>query len=207
MLVTDVTVSGLEESRDCASIVWAPNLLLGHLKKDFVTKERARTGTFKWSRPLHIPTSLHVLTTVRPTGLAITPLLPAKFATYLAVITIIHPEYSSVLAKTCGTVFSCLEVLHTGCDVLVKTIRGSHCITIQKLISPRKDHCLIYRGRISRRQPRQMLWLLQPLLWCPFSLNLAYSDGIIIMPYPFHLLPWCPPLSMSDFIYRQQGLY
>ena len=36
-------------------------------------------------------------------------------------------------------------------------------------------------------------------------LNLASSDGSI-MPYPFHLLPWCPPLSMSDFIYRQ-GFY
>ena len=57
------------------------------------------------------------------------------------------------------------------------------------------------RGWISQRQPRQMPWLLQPLQWCP--LNLASSDGIIML-YPFHLLPWCPPLSMSDFIYHQQ---
>ena len=60
------------------------------------------------------------------------------------------------------------------------------------------------RGRISRWQPRQMPWLLQPLPWCP--LNLASSDGSIML-YPFHLLPWCPPLSMSGFIYHQQGFY
>ena len=61
-----------------------------------------------------------------------------------------------------------------------------------------------FRGRISRRQLRQMPWLLQPLPWSP--LNLA-SIGGIIMPYPFYRLPWWSPLSTSEFIYRQQGLY
>ena len=42
-----------------------------------------------------------------------------------------------------------------------------------------------------------------------FSLCRDASIGGIIMPYmyPFHLLSWCPPLSLSDFFYRQQGLY
>ena len=66
-------------------------IFIGAPKKGFCHKRTCPDG-FKWPRPLHIPTSLHVLTTVRLTGLAILPLLPAKFTLYLAVITIIHPR-------------------------------------------------------------------------------------------------------------------
>ena len=32
---------------DVPACLWAPKFLLGHLKKDFVTKQRVRTDTFK----------------------------------------------------------------------------------------------------------------------------------------------------------------
>ena len=43
------------------------------------------------------------------------------------------------------------------------------------------------RGWISRRQPRQMPWLLQPFPWCP--LILASSDGSIMPFSPLALVP------------------
>ena len=65
---------------------------------------------------------------------------------------------------------------------LIKTILKS--IPEQDLGKNFEDKC---RGRISRRQPRQMPWLLQPLPWCP--LNLAFRQYNAVPFSPLALVP------------------
>ena len=45
----------------------------------------------------------------------------------------------------------------------------------------------------------------QTIAGMPFKFGLYWWHYIAVVPYPIHLLPWCPPLSMSDFIYCQQA--